>query len=122
MRPDTDVTDPDSVDVLWDSPSYNWLGDTYSSHVNSSFWKIHGWVDDTIEAWKNANSVTGDIQWIGTWVGKMPPHPAPHSLHAILSGAGHGHHDHLSDMHQLLRIVQRSGVRWHFYDAVDIPE
>jgi hypothetical protein len=122
MRPDSDVTSPDSIDVAWDATSYNWLGDTYSSHVNSWFWKIHGWVDDTIEAWKNAHGASGEIPWVGTWVGKMPPHPAPMSLHAILTGGMHSHHDHLSELHQLLRIVQRSGVRWHFYDAVKVPD
>ena len=74
-----------------DSPAYNWLGDTYSSHVNSLFWKIHGWVDDRIEDWKTANNVQGAIHWTGTWTGPMampmmrrmqPDMLAPHDMMA----------------------------------------
>lgn len=53
----------------WDEPAYDYLGDTYSSHVNSLFWKIHGWVDERIEGWKEARGMLGDIEWRGTWVG-----------------------------------------------------
>lgn len=35
-RPDTALTY--SVDENWNQLEYNWLGDTYSSHVNSIFW------------------------------------------------------------------------------------
>lgn len=55
----------------WDRPAYDWLGDTYSSHVNPIFWKLHGWVADRIEDWKQANNVTGEIQWKGAWTGPM---------------------------------------------------
>lgn len=120
MRPDVDPGHPDDIDTRWDNPTYDWLGDTYSSHVNPVFWKLHGWVDDRIEDWKQANGITGPIPWKGTWVGKMPQHPAPDSLHAMLAG-GHEPHDHGSDMKKLLRIILRSGVRCHFYDAVDVP-
>jgi hypothetical protein len=87
-RPD-DLSQP--VAAQWDSPAYNWLGDTYSSHVNSLFWKIHGWVDDRIEDWKTANNVQGDIHWTGTWTGPMampmmrrmqPDMLAPHDMMA----------------------------------------
>ena len=43
----------------------------------------------------------------------LPPHPAPGSLHAMLSGGGTlapEHHDHGSEIRELLRIVQKSGV------------
>lgn len=59
------------VDSRWDNPDYDFLGDTYSSHVNPIFWKLHGWADDRIEDWKRVNGIVGDIQWEGTWVGPM---------------------------------------------------
>lgn len=59
------------MNELWDAPVYDYLGDTYSSHVNPLFWKIHGWVDERIEDWKSARGMTGDIEWQGTWLG--PP-------------------------------------------------
>jgi hypothetical protein len=68
-RPGGPITQP--VDPKWDDPAYDYLGDTYSSHVNPIFWQLHGWVDDRIEDWKRAEGITGSIQWKGTWVGPM---------------------------------------------------
>jgi hypothetical protein len=121
IRPDVDPAHPGDIDPRWDDPSYDWLGDTYSSHVHPVFWKMHGWVDDRIEDWKRSNEVTGPIPWKGTWVGQMPPHPAPNSLHAMLAG-GHAHHDHGSGMKKALQATLRSGVRWHFHDRVELPD
>jgi hypothetical protein len=70
-RPPADPTNPSSIDIQWDDPSYDYLGDTYSSHVNPIFWKLHGWIDERIEDWKNAHGITGPIEWIGTWMGNM---------------------------------------------------
>jgi len=42
MRPDVEPVAPDTIDMKWDVPEYNWLGDTYASHVHSTFWKLHG--------------------------------------------------------------------------------
>jgi hypothetical protein len=36
---------------LFDDPSYDYLGGTYSSHVNPVFFMLHGWVDDRIQTW-----------------------------------------------------------------------
>lgn len=80
-RPSTAITQ--TIAAQWDSPAYDYLGDTYSSHVNPVFWKLHGWVDDRIEDWKRAHSVAGEIEWRGTWVG-----PAAHHEH---------HHDDEAD-------------------------
>lgn len=52
----------DSIDKIWDNPKYNWLGDVYSSHVNPTFWKLHGWVDDCIKAWYEANKDDFNIE------------------------------------------------------------
>jgi len=57
------------ISEQWDAPAYDYLGDTYSSHVNPLFWKIHGWADERVEDWKRAHAVVGDIGWRGTWVG-----------------------------------------------------
>ena len=70
-RPTTSITQ--AIAEQWDATAYNYLGDTYSSHVNPVFWKLHGWVDDRIEDWRLANGVTTEIAWKGTWVG-----PADH--------------------------------------------
>ena len=56
IRPDVDPTTPEQIDPVWDELSYNWLGDTYSSHVNPVFWKLHGWIDDRIDDWMSANA------------------------------------------------------------------
>jgi hypothetical protein len=128
IRPDVDPAAPEDIDPKWDDPSYDWLGDTYSSHVNPVFWNIHGWVDDRIADWAQANNITGPIPWKGTWVGKMPPHPAPESLHALFStppaapeeGIFHTHHDHQSDMKQVLKIIIRSGKFHHLYDGIEL--
>ncbi len=80
-RPDADPRNPAAIDSRWDAPSYDWLGDFYSSHVHSTFWKLHGWVDERIDDWARAN-VHGAIEWQGTWTGPdhahvHPPHPHP---------------------------------------------
>ena len=61
-RPTADPTNPSSIDIQWDDPSYEYLGDTYSSHVNPIFWKLHCWIDERIEDWKNAHEITGPIE------------------------------------------------------------
>jgi hypothetical protein len=64
----------------WDDDDYDHLSDSYSAHVNPLFWRIHGWVDDRINAWLKARGldvVSLDcsaekarcVQWQGTWVG-----------------------------------------------------
>lgn len=129
IRPDTMPSPNPTIDPRWDDPSYDWLGDTYSSHVNPLFWKLHGWVDDCIGSWMQANNQQPPIHWKGTWVGKMPGHPAPASLHAmlsinpeIMSGHHDDHdHDHLSEMERLAALVQASGLVCSFYDVVDVP-
>jgi hypothetical protein len=129
MRPDVEPAVPETISPAWDAPAYDWLGDTYSSHVNSVFWKLHGWIDDRITQWATVNNVA-DITWTGNWLGKMPGHAAERSfarhLFANEPGAeamrmdhdhGHGAHD-LMEMEELVRIVNRSGVHCHFYDKV----
>jgi hypothetical protein len=56
------------VDESWDVPAYDWLGDFYSAHVNPTFWKIHGWVENRVADWAKANKLDRVI-FIGTWEG-----------------------------------------------------
>ncbi|MEU5039903.1 hypothetical protein [Streptomyces griseorubiginosus] len=74
-----------SVDPRWDDSAYNWLGDTYSSHVNPLFWKIHGWVDARIDDWMAANNLQGPVPWSFD-----PPWSGPEGGHG--HDHGHGHH------------------------------
>ena len=67
-RPRLDITDPIGGDPRWDDLSYDYLGDTYSSHVNPHFWHLHGWIDTLVDTWAQANRVN-EIDWTGTWVG-----------------------------------------------------
>jgi hypothetical protein len=126
IRPDVDVAHPESIDAKWDDVNYDWLGDTYSSHVNSIFWRIHGWVDDRIEDWKRANKVVGEIAWKGKWVGKSPAQPDPHSFLAAFSAqVGHDHHGgthgNLSEMEKAVALIARRGRFCHFYDDINLP-
>lgn len=59
------------INENWDVPAYDYLGDTYSSHVNPIFWRLHGWIDNRIEDWKRANGVAREIEWKGTWIGPV---------------------------------------------------
>ena len=67
-RPSVDLKHPTGGDPRWDDPSYDYLGDTYSSHVNPHFWHLHGWIDTLIDTWAQVNGVD-EIIWTGTWVG-----------------------------------------------------
>ena len=64
---------------------YDWLNDTYGSHVNIHFWKLHGLVDQIVDKWLAPNGYTAIAQdcngnpkcyqWQGTWVGDNVPPP-----------------------------------------------
>jgi len=62
------MTPFDRVDEKWDDLAYDWLGDFYSAHVNPTFWKIHGYVENRISDWQKANKYA-TLFWIGTWEG-----------------------------------------------------
>lgn len=64
----------------WDSPNYDHLADSYSAAVNPIFWRIHGWVDQVVDRWLEANdydpSQISDkpcekpcFYWRGRWEG-----------------------------------------------------
>jgi hypothetical protein len=100
IRPGAALTE--EIDPQWDDPAYDYLGDTYASHVNPIFWKLHGWVDDRIEAWKVANGIHGEIEWQGTWVGPMEHEPHPIHHFAPVAEAAEG----LADMEQVAAILR----------------
>ena len=103
--PRFDRTNPDiEIPERFHPLTVDWLGDPYSSHVNSTFWKLHGWVDQTIEQWREANGLER-IEWTDTWRGAVPEEdaapllavadaamPAHGGGHGHGHGGGHGHH------------------------------
>jgi hypothetical protein len=54
-KPVPDGRDSSDISKRWDTPTYDHLGDFYSSHVNPVFWRLHGWVDDRINDWFEAH-------------------------------------------------------------------
>lgn len=71
---------PAQADLGKTSPSADYLGSTFSSQVNPIFWKLHGWIDECIEAWENApvTAGTGKKRSAATelarfnWLGPIP--------------------------------------------------
>lgn len=82
----------------WFRPEYDYLGETFSSHVNPVFWRLHGWVDDRIEDWFRAHEAAhkGEVKqlnvlgvpWFapGKWVVVSEPWSGRQKAPA--------HHDH----------------------------
>ena len=127
MRPDPSPTNPTAIATKWDKPSYDWLGDFYSSHVNSTFWKLHGWVDDRVGAWKTAHGVTGPIKWKGKWVGKMTMSGGMGGMHRHLAAAGTDASSPELDRHadvldELLRAAVTAGPLATPALRVDVPD
>lgn len=80
-RPPVLPTNADSIDSRWDSPSYDFLADTYSSRVNHIFWKLHGWIDDRIGDRMKAHKIT-EVPWSVQWdKNMMPQHTIVHVPH-----------------------------------------
>jgi hypothetical protein len=47
--------DPADFAARWYNAENDFLGDPFSSHVNPTFWRFHGWIDDRIEDWFRAH-------------------------------------------------------------------
>jgi hypothetical protein len=110
--------DPFNVDPHFDEPSYNWLADFYSSHVNPIFWKLHGWVDARIDDWTRANQRTGPVPWTVTpWVGPMPPGHEHHTMarHALRAPVDKTEADalrgQLDDLEAMINDAKATGTR-----------
>lgn len=86
----------ESTDPKWDAPAYDFLGETYSSHVNPLFWRLHKWIDGIVDEWFDAheNSAPGEItrvrldgvNWYASdkWIETNRPWSSP---------SAHAHHD-----------------------------
>lgn len=63
----------------------DYLGSTYSSHVNKVFWKLHGWIDDRISKWETVNNSQANFS--NSWEGPMHFHDHhPVSVMAEMGG------------------------------------
>lgn len=62
-------SEPAPTNLFDSSVSNDYLGNPFSSHVNSYFWKLHGWVDNCVEAWEEATGQTVDLS--SSW--EAPP-------------------------------------------------
>ncbi|MEV4064163.1 hypothetical protein [Nonomuraea dietziae] len=107
-------------DEKWDDPSYDYLGDFYSSHLNPLFWRLHGWVDNRIQDWFDAHEAVtpGEVERIdhkgvawfkpGKWVAVAEPFDWPESEHDHHGDHGHGDEHAVAVMLKVLKIVQRA--------------
>jgi len=118
VRPNASGADPAGVDPRFDALSYDWLEDFYSSHVNPTFWKLHGWVDDRIDGWMAANGVAeGEFEWTGTWTGPKDMHDM-HAAHAHPARPATVAQDApVSDAERLLQLAAEAGVEASPRDA-----
>lgn len=57
-----------NISTVWDDVRYDWLPDSYASHVSPLFWKLHGWINDRVDQWARANNLSV-IRWTGFWTG-----------------------------------------------------
>jgi hypothetical protein len=130
-NPQTDepeVRDVYDIDPRWDAPEYDYLGDFHSSHVNPVFWRLHGWVDDCIEAWWNAHEAAhpGEVQraevrgiaWFekGPWVIKEDPLDWPGASDAHGHGGHHGHggnddEEEIKTLEQVMALLKEIDAR-----------
>jgi hypothetical protein len=73
----------------------DFLGSTYSSHVNDVFWKLHGWIDDRIGQWEAA---TGQLpNFAGVWLGPAHQHHA-----SVVGSKTKDYIETPKDIHELL--------------------
>jgi hypothetical protein len=72
-----------AADAFAVDPDNDWLFFPWSSHVSKKFWKLHGWIDDRITDWANANGAEADLS--DTWAGPTGvPGAMPHMADAEL--------------------------------------
>jgi hypothetical protein len=120
------IRDGYDIDPKWDVQDNDYLGDFHSSHVNPIFWKLHGWVDDSIGAWQAAHDAShpgqvkprevGGIPWYaaGAWVQKEVPFdwPGAGDPHGHHGGGAHGHDgDEQRTLEQVMAILKEVNDR-----------
>ncbi|MEO4045008.1 hypothetical protein AAFN47_25700 [Hoeflea sp. CAU 1731] len=64
-------------DAFSSDPDNDWLFLPWSSHVSSTFWKLHGWIDERIADWEAATGQVADLS--NAWAG--PPAPEGMTIH-----------------------------------------
>ncbi|MER9676057.1 hypothetical protein [Mesorhizobium sp. M0208] len=111
-------------DEKWLDPEYDYLGETFSSHINPIFWRLHGWVDDRINDWYRAHEAVrpgvvkpmtlDGVEWFavdGTWVKNDEPWEGARASSSPTHHAGHNHPGHsgrvldVPTMQAALRII-----------------
>ncbi len=108
----------------WDTPNADYLGSTYSSHVNPLFYRLHGYVDARIDDWLAANGYNRVAErcagaprcypWKRIWDGRAPNHAgmglalADQADHAAHNGADRERFDGLP--RSLQRLIQESST------------
>ena len=102
------------IDSKWDASTNDYLGNFHSSHVNPIFWKLHGWVDNCIDAWFRAHEgahpgvvkpcKVREIPWFetGSWVVKADPFDWPHPKDGHGGHGGHGGADEVRDLESVM--------------------
>ena len=133
--PSPNLEDTAAIDARWDQPDYDYMGDTYSSHVNAAFWYLHGWIDQCVDRWQAANGVD-EVAWRGTWTGKLEepwqpgaalvitPKTRAAALETVGLAAGDHHHHDDGDVAEMEEIVKRLGgcrVVRNLYDLLFEP-
>lgn len=132
--PDTGGAAPEGRSPLdfadkWFNLDYDYLGETFSSHVNPVFWRLHGWVDDRIEDWFRAHEAAhpgevkrlelGGVQWFepGKWVDVDEPWSGPRKV----PGQGHVHGSGAHDDLDLDVEVMKNALRIIFTEQALAP-
>ncbi|MGD9672096.1 MAG: Tat pathway signal protein [Candidatus Nitrosocosmicus sp.] len=109
-RPLVFPSDANTIDTKWDNPSYDYLADSYSSHVNYIFWKLHGWIDDRINDWMRANKITGEVPWSVEWDKNiMPQHGLIHEPH-LMAKMDDRTNDIINRMEEVAKIVNKTNL------------
>lgn len=127
---------PLDFDAKWLKPEYDYLGETFSSHVNPIFWRLHGWVDDRIEDWFRAHEVAhpGEVRRIekngvtwfepGKWVQVADPWSGP-ATHHDPSGNHTGHQAGIdldsTTMEKVLSIIFGLEPGLKIASLIDVP-
>ncbi|TVP40073.1 Tat pathway signal protein [Candidatus Nitrosocosmicus arcticus] len=109
-RPLVFPSNADTIETRWDNPSYDYLADPYSSHVNYIFWKLHGWIDDRINDWMRAHEITGEVPWSVEWDKNiMPQHGLIHEPH-LMARMGDEMKDTINRMEEVAKIVSKTDL------------
>jgi hypothetical protein len=109
-RPFVYPSDADTIDTKWDNPSYDYLADPYSSHVNYIFWKLHGWIDDRINDWMRSRNITGEVPWSVEWdMNIMPQHGLIHEPH-LMAKMDDGTNNIINRMEEVAKIVNKPNL------------